>query len=291
MKVAVTGASGFIAKEVISLFVQNNVDFIALTRKNSLECECYVETDYSVDHLISILKDVQIVVHLAAIRGKDNSLGYEEFRENEALTENILKAMAKVGVKKIIYMSSISVYSTLNQLPWSEKQIPYPTSFYGLSKLVGEHLCFLYKKKNIDSVIFRCAHVLGYEDNSYMLSTFLRSAALGKTLIVKGKSIALREFIYVKDVANAILYAVEKNDFDGIYNLGIGKAYTNYDIAVIINDVFSNIENVEYRDRQEEGIDSSYMDISLLTNLGFNASYSIESAIRDIKAGVFDKKK
>lgn len=289
MKVAITGANGFIAKETISLFIQHDVDFIALTRKNTFKQEYYVETDYSVEGLSLIFKDVQAVVHLAAIRVQDNLLGYEGFRGNEIITENILKAMAKVGVNKIIYMSSISVYSTLDLLPWNEKQIPYPISFYGLSKLVGEQLCLLYKKKNVESIIFRCAHVLGYEDNGYMLSIFLRLASLGKTLTVKGKSIASREFVYVKDVARAILWAIKNSDCTGIYNLGLGKSYTNLEIAKIVNEVFSNVGNIEYLDKQEEGIESSYMDVSSLTSKGFHAVYSIESAFRDIKMEAFNK--
>lgn len=290
MKVVITGANGFIAKEVISLFLHYHIDFIALTRNNKFDCKYAIETDYTVSHLTSIFTNVQIVVHLAAIRARDNDLGYESFRDNEILTENILKAMVEADVEKIIYMSSISVYSSLDLLPWTERHIPYPTSFYGLSKLVGEQLCLLYKKKNIKSIIFRCAHVLGYEDKGYMLSVFLRSAASGQILTVKGKSKALREFIYVKDVARAILWSIKKSDFEGIYNLGLGKSYTNYDIAQIINNVFLNKGNIEYLDQDDEGIESSYMDVSLLTNLGFKPYYTVKSAIEDIKMEIFDKK-
>ena len=55
MKVAITGANGFIAKETISLFIQHDVDFIALTRKNTFKQEYYVETDYSVDAQVAVI--------------------------------------------------------------------------------------------------------------------------------------------------------------------------------------------------------------------------------------------
>ncbi|MCD8011769.1 MAG: NAD(P)-dependent oxidoreductase [Lachnospiraceae bacterium] len=286
MKIAVTGASGFIGQELIRLFNNTDYEIVALSR--SRKDKNFIETNYSVDSLTNAFKNVDVVIHLAAIRGGDSALGYGTFRENEILTENILKAMANCKASKIIYLSSISVYSDIQKLPWCEDQAVTPCNFYGLSKLTCEHLCRLYSKKGIESVIFRCAHVLGYEDKGYMLSKFLKAAAEKNTLCVRGKSIAKREFIYVKDVARAIIWAIDNSKVCGVFNLGIDCAYTNLEVAQVINRVFQNEDNLEYQDDLTEGINSSYMLSEKIRCYGFNIKYDLQSGIKDIRREKFD---
>ena len=286
MRVAITGASGLIGCETVKCFIDNQIDFVALGRFPRSNFTNYMLTDYSIDSLINIFRDVDVVVHLAAIRNTNIVDCYQNYIDNEILTEKVLRAMAIVGVKRIIYMSSISVYSDLRLLPWSENQVVSPKTFYGLSKLAGEYLCSLYREKGISSTILRCAHVLGFEDKGYMLGNFLKQASQKKQLTVKGKSLAYRQFIYVKDVARAILWVI-LNNISGLFNLGLDKSYLNIQIAQMINRSFFNDTDINYIVDVDEGISSSYMDVSLLLREGFKANYDFESAILDIRKDKF----
>ncbi len=283
MKVAITGANGLIGKKLIVELNKLSVEYIALTRR----CVCdlglnFVQTDYSVTSLSGIFKEIDIVIHLAANRGS-GAFVYEEYQKNENLTEDVLKAMVCANCKRIIYISSISVYSDTDLLPWKEDQHVIPVSFYGLSKLACEYLCQLYVSKGIEFTILRCAHVLGIEKRGYMLSRFMEAAYAHKSLCVKGKSIAHREFIYVKDVANAICWAVNNTSTcNQVFNLGYGIGYTNYEIAVLINTAFRNSEQINYEDELSEGIVDSYMDVNKLKSAGFVPTYSIETAMDDL---------
>lgn len=281
MKVAITGATGVIGIELMSLLQKSHIDFLALTRKNYIR-KYYITTDYSIQSLKYILDGIDIVVHLAATREEDISLGYKGVDSNVEITENILKAMSETGVRKLIYLSSISVYSDLKLLPWKETQAVTPKTFYGLSKLTCEYLCRLYESRGIQSIIFRCAHVLVLENRRYMISRFLNSAAQRETLCVIGKSLVKREFIYVKDVARAILWAIYQEEHLGIFNLGTGIGSTNLEIAETINLIFGNEGNLEYRCDIPEGIDDSFMCVDLLRKCGFETMYDLESSIKDI---------
>lgn len=284
MRAVISGASGFIGQEVINLFDKESIEWIGLSRNN----EKYISTDYSIEHLASVLQPNDVIIHLAAMRGRDTQNGYRDYAANEILTENILQAMRIVGSKKIVFLSSISVYSDQNDLPWKENMYPKPASFYGLSKLVCEYLCDRYNNYGINSVILRCAHVLGLEDKGYMLSKFLNGAAKKETLRVIGKSVAKREFIYVKDVARAILWSYLRSDLCGVFNLGTGNSLTNLELALEINRAFSNDNNIEYQSDKNEGIVSSYMNGNKLREAGFSPSYSISEAIKDIKRDKFE---
>lgn len=283
MKIIVTGASGNIGSRLLSALEKTQIDqVIGLSRSYH---EGLVTTDYSVDSLNRIFQDADIVVHLAARRGAAED--YQTFIENEIITENILKAMLSAKVKRIIFMSSIAVYSGEKLLPWKEDQIPAPQTFYGLSKLTCEGLCKLYSEKGIDYTILRGSIAYGGDHSGRMISTFIDGATAKVTLHLKGKSIAKRDYIYVQDIVGALLWSIsdlpEKNQ---IYNLGSGTALTNLEVAETVNECYDNAGNLNYDDSVAETIINSYMDISKITNAGFHNTFTFSSALQDIKENI-----
>lgn len=280
MKIAVTGASGFIGQEFMKA-LPASVEVLRLSRSKRA---AYVETDYSVDGLITLLEGVDLIVHLASVRGTSNS--YDAFIKNEILIENILKAMVGSNCKRVIFMSSIAVYSDQQNMPWREDQRALPQTFYGLSKLTGEHLCQLYAAKGINYTIFRCGIVYGMDYTRRIISNFICRAARKDQLILTGQSIARRDFVYVKEVARALVWAIEKIPENEIYNLGSGEAYTNLELAKNINLCFENEGNLVYIDNVEEQIINSYMSSEKLRRAGFVHEWNLHAALEDIKGGI-----
>lgn len=279
MKVVVTGATGLIGSTLMDSLM-GNVDLVGLTRGETIGK--LLHTDYEYKDLVSIFKGTDVVVHLAAIRGKSSD--YRRFIDNAILTEDILKAAVEAKVKKVIYMSSIAVYSDNKLAPWKENQPVCPQTFYGLSKITGEHLCELYSRTGINYTVFRCAIVLGITKNNRMTDIFIRNAAEKRTLIVKGKSIAKRDYIYLKDVIRALCWGVfEDQSKNQIYNLGSGEAYTNIEIAEEINHIFENDGNMVYKNDCSEGFEDSRMDSSKIKAAGFQCKYGLSTALADIK--------
>ena len=278
MRIAITGAAGFIGSALYQ-YLQGKAEIIGLVREN--EADNLTITDYSVGHLTELLNGVDCVIHLASKRGAGHS--YLEYAENDLLLENILTAMAAARVPKIIFMSSLAVYSEWNTLPWKEDQLPVPQTFYGLSKLTGENMCRYYATKGINYLIFRCAIVFGGNDLTRMTGNFIRAAAEHTVLEVRGKSIAKRDFIYVKEVINALSWgALECPSENIILNLSSGGCYTNLEMAEAVNSAFDNIGNLIYQSDRDEGICDSYMDSSALKALGYVHKYNLNSAMQDV---------
>lgn len=278
MKIIVTGAAGFIGTELLRQIGENE-QVVGLSRS---EREGFTATDYSVESLTEIFHGADVVVHLASRRGAAED--YAAFRENDEVTENILKAMLNCGVKKIIFMSSLSVYSNPEEVPWKESQPPVPETFYALSKLAGEGLCQLYARKGIEYTIFRCGIVLGMEKTGRMTAVFMRKAAAGETICLRGRSVAKRDFVYVKDVARALIWALSSDKKNQIYNLGSNECYTNLEVAKAINHCFGNGDNLIYEDQVEETVKDAYMDSDKLIQAGFCYAYNFASALQDIRA-------
>lgn len=285
VRVVVTGATGLIGSMLVKE-LKDTAEVCGLTR--NAKTDCMYRTDFSCESLTSAFKKADVVVHLAAIRGKGND--YRHFMDNAVLTENVLKAAIQARVRKLIYMSSIAVYSDVSCLPWTEEQLIHPQTFYGLSKITGEHLCELYSQKGLDYTIFRCGIILGITKNHRMTDIFIQNAAERKPITVKGKSIAKRDFIYLKDVVRALCWGIfEEQSRNQIYNLGSGNAYTNLQIAEETNRAFGNNGNLIYLDNYPENLNDSRMDSSKLKIAGFQWQYNLASALADIRKE-WDKK-
>lgn len=157
---------------------------------------------------------------------------------------------------------------------------------YGVSKLANEYIGNIYSEnKGLFVKNLRLAHLFGFnEKNNYMINRFFRQAFHGEKLVINGKSIAKREFLYAKDAAKAIVSSLKKYDLSGTFNIGSEEAFTNYEVAKIINSVFGNDGNLLINNpNSDEGIYSSYMDSSKARAiLNFSPDYTFIKALNEI---------
>lgn len=287
MNVAITGGSGFLGRYVVKTLIDVGYNPIILTRRNlnslGIKCETRL-TDYSKTDLVEKLSGIDAVVHLAAKRGSQGLIS--EFHDNEILTQNLYDACLELGIRNIVYASTISVYSNEDLLPWTEKILPNPDLMYGVSKLANEHIGNIYsRKKGLYIKNLRFAHLFGFnEKNNYMINRFFRQAYHREQLLLNTKSVAKREFLYAKDAAKAVLCALKQETTSGTFNIGSGEALTNYEVAKTINKVFENHNNLTIKDpNADEGIHSSYMNNTLAKiNLNFSPDYTFTEALSEI---------
>lgn len=282
MKIAITGATGFIGTHLIDqLVLEKGIEFIPLTRESNSK----FFTDYSLESLSEWFKKVDVVVHLAAKRGGNGSLF--DYQQNIFLSEKVAQACKKNNVEKLIYISSISVYSDQNKLPWSEEQKNEPKNYYGLSKLVSEDICRLNLKNSpTNLVVLRLAHVYGpNEKNNFMINLFMRKAFNKEIIDVNNVSDNKREFIYVKDVARAIITACKTTISKKciILNVGTDDVFNNQEVATIITSCFNGGKlNIDYFSK-EISKDHSYMKHKKIEDVyNFKPKYTMIQAMNDI---------
>lgn len=280
MKIVITGGNGYIGK-ALKRRIENSTEiegkFVTIDEEDG-----FIHTDFSVEDLTRHFEATDVVIHLAAVRGGKS---ITDFRINSQITENVMLAVAAAGVTRFVFMSSIAVYSDINNLPWKETQPCSPVSLYGISKLTCESICKLYaKQKGIDGTILRLAPVYGPNDpNRRLIANFVRRTIAEEDLEVNGKSVSKRDFIYLDDVVSALLFAVKRqNRGVEIVNVGSGCLVTNYEIASHIVRAFGNKNSVVYHDSMPENMPPAYMDLSYADSLGYKASYDIEAAMEKI---------
>lgn len=187
------------------------------------------------------IPNVDYVFHLAAQAGVRASWG-KDFRiytrNNIEATQRLLEFYRDKEIKKFVYASSSSVYGRV-KLPMREDSLLKPESPYGVTKLAGENLCYLYYSNYHFPVIsLRYFTVYGPRQRPDMaIHRFVRAILNGDEIIVYGDGYQTRDFTYVDDVVEAMVMAVNSNVNGEVLNVGSGS-------RVSVNELIGRIEKI-----------------------------------------------
>lgn len=290
MKLAITGGTGFIGAWVLRSIDQNTeVKVFGRDKKrksvitDTREYE-YVITDYSVGDLTEKLKGYDALIHLAATRV--GASGFEPYLENIAISQNLFEACNANGISNVVCLSSISVYSFNNTQPWKEDSYVAPLTFYGISKVSMENLAEYYNcKKSMSIKSLRVAQVLGHGERSgFMLMNFIEQAYNNEILHVYGEGAGRREYVYVRDVVDAIFHALHKADVKGIFNIGTGVNTSHYELAETINAVFQNGSGIQLVKNIVEDKGIYVMDLQKTEKeLGWLSKWTLEDGLKEVR--------
>jgi len=256
----VTGGAGFIGSHIVEKLKRLDHMVVVIDneysdndnfhwRKDTLNVNIDI-TDYKA--LKQACTGADYIFHLAAearigpaIENPVNALNI-----NTIGTCNVLQCAREVGAKKVLYSSTSSGYG-LNEAPNVETQPDDCLNPYSVSKIAGEKLCKMYTDLyGLNTIIFRYFNVFGERaprkgQYAPVTGIFLRQKTAGEPLTIVGDGEQRRDYIYVKDVANANVMAAISNPDDEaygqVYNVGSGKNYSVNEIASFISDDTINI--------------------------------------------------
>jgi len=243
MRVAVTGAAGFVGSNLCKYLLEhgNDVvgidvmsDFYEVVRKeaNLATLKAWHSfTFHRIDILNAPLRQifdgVEVIFHLAGQPGVRPSWGSEfsiYVDRNVRVTQFLLEELREIPVRKVVYASSSSVYGNAESLPTTESLRPLPVSPYGVTKLAAEHLCELYRINfGIPTCSLRLFTVYGPGQRPDMAFARLVGATLrGKPFSLFGDGRQTRDFTFVGDVVGAMCAAAQ-SDWEGVANIGGGS--------------------------------------------------------------------
>ena len=260
MKSLVTGGAGFIGSHIVDTLLDAGHEVIVLDNEYS-DNERFNWNDKVENHVVDICDyessrkyydEVDYVFHAAAEAriGPAIANPINAVNINCIGTCTVLQCAREAGVKKVMYSSTSSAYG-LNDPPNTEDQPEDCLNPYSVSKIAGEKICKMYTDLfDLPTVIFRYFNVFGERaprkgQYAPVTGIFLRQKVAGEPLTIVGDGEQRRDYIYVKDVANAnIMAAISNPDDDAygqVYNVGSGKNYSVNEIASFISDDTINI--------------------------------------------------
>ncbi|MFG0590568.1 NAD-dependent epimerase/dehydratase family protein [Myroides odoratimimus] len=291
MKIAVTGATGFLGRYLVKDLIDNGYEVIVIGRDYAKLAElfnkknvCSYQTNYSFEELLNIFKGVDIVINLASelMQRNTDPLKVSSFLENLLIFENIALACDKLGISKLIHMSSISCYSNLGVN--SEESRSIPSNIYGVSKTFSDiYLDYLRQKSKTQFISLRLARLFGIGDRETVLLTKLTNEAIeGKALRVNGSGSSDIQYIYVRDVVDCIKEFLKRKDLSGLYNVGLPYKISILEIATEINRVFENEKGIVFMEGKD--ISGTFMPIEQIVNaLDWKPKWNLSEALLDMK--------
>jgi UDP-glucose 4-epimerase len=244
LKVLVTGASGFIAPHVIESCLKNNYEVFGIDLKDPeikvANCK-YIKKDIR-NLEVKDLENIDFVIHLAFVTNIPYSIEnpVETSYDNIQMTVDLLDKVTKAKCKKFIFSSTASLYGN-NPIPWKEDMQADPPEPYCWQKYACEMLCKMWSERyHLPTCTLRLFQVFGENQRKdTALSKFIKSKkeniaiTLTETTAQSSFRTARRDFIYVKDVADAFVAAAKssKTIKGDVLNIGSGVMTTMEDIA------------------------------------------------------------
>jgi UDP-glucose 4-epimerase len=253
MRFLVTGGAGFLGAALANRLVQAGhqvhvVDDLSAGDAARLD-ERVVFTRGSVadrPKLWTLLQDVDCVYHLAARVMVSESILYpREYNDiNVGGTVSLVEAVRDVGVKRIIFASSATVYGPQPVQPVTENVWPRPQVPYAVSKLAAEYyISVLGALNGIETVALRIFNAYGPGQrlppvHAPVIPLYVKSILSGASLVIHGSGEQTRDFVYVDDVVEALAAAATVSGVNGsIINVGSGEETSINELVALVASV------------------------------------------------------
>jgi UDP-glucose 4-epimerase len=296
MNFLVTGAAGFLGSSLANRLVREShevrgLDDLSAGDPARLSPDVLFTRGDVTDRpkLWTLLQDVDCVYHLAAKVSVHESVSYpREYNIiNVGGTVSVMEAMRDAGVKRVVFISSGSVYGYKSQQPLSEDTPPNPSSPYAVSKLAAEHYVrTIGALWGIETVSLRVFNAYGPGQqlpaaHPPVIPHFLRQTVRGGTLVIHGHGEQTRDFVHVGDVVEAMVAAATAPTVDRlVINIGSGVETSIQDLTQLVVEVVGVHADWMYVEDQDPGPSRMCADISLArTKLGYKPNVSLRDGL------------
>jgi UDP-glucose 4-epimerase len=223
------------------------------------------------------------VLHLAAVpRFEQASQNPQKaVRTNVEGTINVIQACIEKKAERLVYSSTGSVYSRNVPVPIREDATREPESIYGLTKKQAEDWIFIYSHR-LPYVILRYGYIYGKGKDWGAVGAFLKNLKEGKVPVIFGGK-QTNDFIYIKDIVQANLLALETEHTRQAYNIGTSRATSIKDVCQLCIKAMKSDLTMELKPAREFDFPMFVYDISKAQALlKFDPKWSLYEGIEDM---------
>jgi len=293
-KIYLAGHTGLVGSAILrslqaqgySRFVLRTIDEVDLTQQSAVES------------LFQQEKPDYVFLAAAKVGGihANNTFPADFIYVNLQLECNIVHAAQKYGVKKLCFLGSSCIYPKYAQQPMKEDclldgKLESTNEPYAIAKIAGIKMCQAYNRQygtNFISVM--PTNLYGPHDNfdlqsSHVLPALIRKfidarKAASPAVTVWGTGSPKREFLFVDDLADAVVFLMNHYDSGDIVNIGTGKDITILELATIIKEETDFKGSLEFDPTKPDGTPRKLLDVSKINGIGWTAKTPLREGIR-----------
>jgi GDP-L-fucose synthase len=240
----------------------------------------------------------EVVIDAAAKVGgilANRDFPYQFLMENMQIQNNLINTALKHGVEKFVFLGSSCIYPKLAPQPLKEEYLLTdslePTNeWYAIAKITGVKACQAIRKQyNKEYVSLMPTNLYGSFDNFDLQSSHVLPAMLRKFHEAKinnhsdvslwGSGTPMREFLFVDDMAEAVVYALENNLPEYLYNIGTGKDITIKELAETIKKITGHQGKILWDANKPDGTPRKLMDVSKMKKVGWEYTTELTEGI------------
>lgn len=293
-RVVVTGGDGFLGKHLVEKIKAKNPKSIFIPKYPEYDLRKY-------ENCLKVAKKGDVIIHLAANVG---GIGYNRefpatlFDDNILMGTFMMMAAREAKVKKYVAMGTICAYPKFTPVPFKEENLwnGYPEETnapYGLAKKMQLVQAQAYRQQyGFNAIFLLPVNLYGPGDNfdpasSHVIPALIRKfvearKAKYREVVVWGTGKASREFLYVKDAAEAIQLATERYDKAAPVNLGAGREIKIKELAELIKNYTGYKGKIVWDKEKPDGQPRRILDVSRAKKeFGFKAKTSFEEGLKE----------
>jgi GDP-L-fucose synthase len=293
-KIYIAGHRGMVGSAVWRALEKKG--YTNLLGKTSIELD--LSNQQAVLDFYATEKPTMVIDAAARVGGilANNDFPYQFLMENLQIQNNLIDGALQTGIEKFIFLGSSCIYPKFALQPLKEEYLLTnslePTNqWYALAKITGVKACQAIRKQfNKDYVSLMPTNLYGYFDNfdletSHVLPAMLRKFHEAKEkshspVTLWGSGTPMREFLFVDDMAAAVVYALENNLPEYLYNIGTGKDITIKELAETIQKAVGHQGEIIWDSTKPDGTPRKLMDVSKMKEIGWTYSTELEEGIQ-----------
>ena len=295
-KIYIAGHKGMVGSACLRLFQLRG--FKNLIFKTSKELD--LRNQMEVNSFFEDQKPDAVIIAAARVGGihANNTYGYDFLIDNLQIQNNLISASEKNNVGKVIFLGSSCIYPKMALQPLKEEylltgSLEETNQWYAIAKIAGlKSIEALNKYKNKNYVSLMPTNLYGQNDNydlnnSHVLPALIRKFHEAKInnhseVVLWGSGEPLREFLYVDDLAEAILYSLV-NDLDSdLYNVGSGHEISIKELAIMIQQIIGHKGEIIWDKNKPNGTPRKILDSSKLLSIGWNPKVELYEGIKKV---------
>lgn len=292
-KIYVAGHRGLVGHAIVDNLQKNGFHNI-ITRTSS---ELDLRNQNEVEGFFANEQPDYVFLAAAKVGGIGANMAHpaEFIYDNLTIQTNIIHASYKYGVKKLLFLGSSCIYPRECDQPMKEeylmtKPLEKSNECYALAKIAGLKMCQAYNQQyGTNFISCMPTNLYGPGDNFNLKNSHVLPALIHKFYNAKqnnlefvtvwGSGKAMREFLYVDDIADAVLFLMQNYNSNVPINIGTGVDVTIKELANIISNKVGFKGKIVFDRSKPDGTPRKLLDVTLANKIGWTAKTDLESGI------------